>query len=170
VHDGFALMLGEGFSSDLDQRFKEIIIANPCNIVRILGGDLASKKIGPLLYECFQATDSKLQKHMMALFIATVRPIGWYEAILNHINLLHPRSFYLGDLFGILTDEVTFGDLEQGEEPALKQLTAAILSKREYAPKVSEAKEIPPNKILSEENKLPIDKLLKGNRRKWPSM
>ncbi|HOP48755.1 MAG TPA: metallophosphoesterase [Desulfobacteraceae bacterium] len=170
VHDGFALRLAEGFSSDLDQRFKQIIVANPCNIVRILGGDLASKKIGPLLCECIRVTDSKLQKHMMALFIATVRPIGWYEATLNHINLLHPRSFYLGDIFGRLTDEVTFGNLEQGEELALKQLTGAILSKREYAPKVSDAKEIPPNKVLSEENEIPIDKLLKGNRRKWPSM
>lgn len=168
VQDGFALMLSEGFSSDLDQRFKEIIIANPCNIVRILGGDLASKKIGPLLYEL--VTDSKLQKHMIALFIVTVRPVGWYDATLNHINLLHPRSFYLGDVFARLTDEVSFGNLEPGEEPALKQLTAAILSKREYAPKVSDGKEIPPNKILSEENKMPIDKLLKGNKQKWPSI
>jgi len=169
VHDGLALKLAEGFSSDLDQRFKEIIIANPYNIVRILGGDLASKKIGTL-YECFRGTESKLQKHMMALFIATVRPIGWYESLFDHINLLHPRSFYLGDMLGRLTDEVTLGNLEQGEEPALKQLTGAILSKREYAPKVSDTKEIPLNKILSEENKLPIDKLLKGNKRTWPSM
>jgi hypothetical protein len=107
---------------------------------------------------------------MMAIFIATVRPVGWYEATLKHINILHPRSFYLGDIFGRLTEEVTFGNLEQGEELALKQLTGAILSKREYAPKVSEAKEMPPNKVLSEENEIPIDKLLKGNRRKWPPM
>jgi len=170
VHDGLALRLAEGFSSDLDQRFKEIIIANPYNIVRLLGCDLASKKIGPLLYERFRGTESRLQKHMMALFITTVRPIGWYEALLDHINLLHPRSFYLGDMLGRLTDEVTLGNLEQGEEPALKQLTGAILSKREYAPKVSDTKEVPLNKILSEENMMPIDKLLKGNKRKWPSM
>jgi len=168
VHDGFALRLAEGFSSDLNQRFKEIIISNPCNIVRILGGDLASKKIGPLLYECFQAIESKLQKHMMALFIATVRPIGWYNVTLNHINLLHPRSFYLGDIFGRLTDEITLGNLEHGEEGYLKQLTVAILSKREYAPKVSATKEIPLGKLLSHENKMPIDKLLKGNRNSWP--
>lgn len=164
THDGFALRLAEGFSANLDQRFNEIIICNPGNIVRMLGGDLASKKIGPLINECFQATDSMLQKHMMALFIATVRPEGWGEATLNYINLLHPRSFYLGDIFGKLTHEVTHGDLEHDEEPELKRLTRAILSKREYAPKVSGAKEIPPNKLLSEENKLPIDKLLKGNR------
>lgn len=164
IHDGFALRLAEGFSANLDQRFKEIIICNPSNIVGMLGGDLASKKIGPLLNECFQATNSMLQKHMMALFIATARPEGWGDATLSYINLLHPRSFYLGDLFGKLTHEVTHGDLDHEEEPELKRLTRAILSKREYAPKVSGAKEIPPNKLLSEANELPIDKLLKGNR------
>jgi hypothetical protein len=170
IHDGFAVRLAEGFSANLDQRFKEIIISTPSNVVRILGIDLASKKIGPLVNDYFQATDSKLQKHMMAVFIATVRPKGWYDATLNYINLLHPRSFYLGNIFGKLTDEITLGDLEQGEEVALKQLTRAIISKREYAPKESAAKEIPPNKLLNEENRLPIDKLLKGNRESWPSV
>jgi hypothetical protein len=169
VHDGLALRLAEGFSSDLDQRFKQIIISNPWNIVSMLGGDLASKKIGLLLYECFQITDSPLQKHMMALFIVTVRPAGWYDATLNYINLLHPRSFYLGDMLGKLTDEVTLGNFEQEEEGLLKKLTGAILSKREYAPKVSAGKEIPLNKLLSEENKMPKDRLLKGKRNSWPS-
>jgi len=164
IHDGLALMLEEGFSENLDQRFKEIITSNPINIVRMLGSDLASKKIGPLLNECFQATDSNLQKHMIALFIATVRPTGWYDSTLNYINLLHPRSFYLGDICGKLTHEVKLGDLEKDDEPALKQLTRAIFSKREYAPKGSGTKQIPLNKLLSKENELPIDKLLKGNR------
>lgn len=172
VHDGFALRLAEGFSNELDQRFKEIIIANPFNIVSMLGGDLASNKIGPLLDECFQTNDSKLQKHMLALFTVIFRPIGWFDATLNYINLLHPRSFYLGNILTIMTSEITLGDLEQGEETELKQLTSAVLSKREYAPKVSDKganKEIAPNRILSEENKLPIDQLLKGNKKKWPS-
>lgn len=169
MHDGFAIMLAEGFSEDLNQRFNQIITCNPLNIVSMLGGDLASKKIGPLLEECFQSTDSKLQKHMMALFIATVRPTGWYDATLNYINLLHPRSFYLGDMFRSLTHEVKLGDLEHEEEPALKKLTRAIFSKREYAPKVSGAKQIPLDKLLSEENRLPIDQLLKGNRPSWKS-
>lgn len=168
IHDGFAIMLAEGFSEDLNQRYNQIITSNPINIVGILGGDLASKKIGPLLNECFKAADTMLQKHMVALFIATVRPIGWYEATLNYIRLLHPRSFYLGDIFHCLTHQIEIGDLEHEEEPELKRLTRAILSKREYAPKVSDAKRIPPNKLLSEDNKVPIDKLLKGNRQNWP--
>jgi hypothetical protein len=91
--------------------------------------------------------------------------IGYRKA--SNIKSLDLR---LGDILGRLTDEVTLGNLEWGEEPSLKQLTGAILSKREYAPKVSDNKEIPLNKILSEENKMPIDKLLKGNKRKWPSI
>jgi hypothetical protein len=168
AHDGLAIRLADGFSENLNQRFNEIITCNPDNIVRMLGGDLASKKIAPLLKECFKATDSMLQRHMIALFIATVRPEGWRDATLNYINLLHPRSFYLGNVFSKLTREVTHGDLEHGEEPELKLLTRAILSKREYAPKISGTKEIPPNKLLSEENRLPIDKLLKGNRQSYP--
>ena len=42
-------------------------------------------------------------------------------------------------MFERLTDEVTLGNLEQGEEATLKQLTRAIISKREYAPKASGA-------------------------------
>ena len=103
---------------------------------------------------------------MMAVFIVTVRPIGWYDATLNYINLLHPRSFYLGNMLSRLADEIAHGDFEQGEEAQLKQLTLAIISKREYAPKESGSKEIPPNKLLSQDNKLPIDKLLKGNRQR----
>jgi hypothetical protein len=164
THDGFSIVLAEGFSENLEQRFNEIVTSNPGNIVKMLGGDLASKKIGPLLETCFQGTDSMLQKHMLTVFVATVRPTGWYETTLNYINLLNPRSFYLGHLLSRLTNEITHGDLEHDEERELKRLTRAILSKREYAPKVSGAKEIPPSKLLNEENKLPIDKLLKGNR------
>lgn len=171
MHDGFSLRLAEGFSANLDQRFKEIMVANPANVVRLLSDDLASSKIGPLLDDCFQATDSKLQKHMLALFIATVRPIGWYNATLNYINLLHPRSFYLGNILEALTGEVTLGNLEQGEEHQLKQLAGAILSKRQYAPKLSDkgGKGIALNKVLNAENRLPIDKLLKGNKKSWHS-
>lgn len=167
IHDGFAVRLEEGFSSDLDQRFNEIIVANPCNIVRILGPDLASKKILPLVSESFRSTDSFLQKHMMALFVVAARPIGWQDSLYDYINRLNSRSFYLGDIMSRLTQEITFGDLEQGDELALKRLTRAIISKREYAPKVAGSKEIARNKILSDENTMPIDQMLKGNRQRW---
>jgi len=166
IHDGLALRLTEGFSEELDERYKQIIVSNPYNIVKILGGDLASRKIGPLLEQCFEDTKSTLQKHMIGIFTASVRPVGWYGFLKEYINLLHPRSFYIGDMFGRLSDEISLGDLEDGEEAQLKLLTGAILSKREYAPKVADGKEIPPGKLLSTENKLSIDKLLKGNRKR----
>ena len=169
LHDGFAVSLAAGFSDNFKQRFAEIITSNPFNVVRMLGADLASKKIGPLLENCFQKTDSKLQKHMIQLFIAAVRPIGWYDATLNYIDLLHPKSFYLGNLLSELRRQVEHGDLEDEDESKLKNLTRAIISKCEYAPKSSGAKEIPSDKLLSEGNRLPIDKLIKGNQEKnWP--
>ena len=69
-----------------------------------------------------------------------------------------------------LSGVVTLGDLEHEDEPALKRLTRAILSKREYATKVSIDKEIPPNKLLSEENELPIDQLMQGNHPRGPQV
>ena len=165
IHDGFSLRLSDGFSADYERRLNEVITSNPSNIIRMLGGDLASKKIGPLLNECFLRTDSMIQKHMIALFIATVRPEGWIDATFNYINRLHPRSYYLGDIFGKLTHEVKLGDLEHDEQPSLKRLTRSILSKREYAPKVSSDKEIPRHQLLSQDNEMPIDQLLKGNHR-----
>lgn len=167
IHDGFSIRLAEGFSENLDRRFNEIITSNPSNVVRLLSDDLASKKIGPLLTECFIKNNSMLQKHMIALFIVIIRPEGWGDSTLNYINLLHPSSFYLGNIFNKLTNEVTLGDLEHSDETELKRLTRAILSKREYAHDVSDSTEIPSNKLLSEDNKLSIDKLLKGNRQDW---
>lgn len=168
IHDGFALRLSEGFSTALDERFKEIITSNPYNVVGLLGGDLASKKIGPLIAECFEKSESMLQKHMILLFTVAVRPEGWEEATLAYINRLHPRSFYLGDLCGKLTDVVTHGDLDSTEEVRLKQLIQVIFNKREYAGKEARDKEIPVSKVLSDENMLPIDQLLKGNRPNGP--
>lgn len=169
IHDGFALMLADGFSEDVEQRFNQIITSNPYNVVRLLGDDLASKKIGPLLDNCFRTADSNLQKHMIALFNVSVRPVNWYDDTFYYLDRLHPKSFYLGDLFEALGRQVKLGDLEDGEELQLKKLTRAILSKREYAPKGSSLKEIPSGKLLNEENRLPIDKLLKGNRQNHQS-
>jgi hypothetical protein len=167
IHDGFALMLAEGFSSDLQERFKQIIMANLENVVRLMGPDLCSKKIGPQIEGHFAETNSRLQKHMMILFLISVRPMGWYNIVLEYINLLHPRSYYLGNVMRGLKAEIRLGDLEHNDEPSLKRLTRAIISKCEYAPKVSDDKPIPADKLLHEDNKLPKDQLLKGNQREW---
>jgi hypothetical protein len=167
IHDGFALMLAEGFSTDLDERFKQIIMANLENVSRLMGPDLCSKKIGPQIANYFEGGSSRLQKHMMILFLISVRPVGWYNIVLEYINLLHPRSYYLGNVMRGLNREIRLGDLEHSDEPSLKLLTRTIISKCDYAPKGSEDKQIPIEKVLHEENKLPIDQLLKGNQPEW---
>jgi predicted MPP superfamily phosphohydrolase len=162
AHDGFSLVLTDQFSEDLNERFKQIIIANPMNVVRLLKDDLSSKKIGKLLYGPLKEGSSDLQKHFTAIFLAEVRPVGWYEELLEHLNRLHPSSYYLGDLLGTLQKEVKLGFIDEKADGLLKNLIGAVLAKRQYASKalINNTEAIPEGMMLSDENKLPIDQLL----------
>lgn len=162
MHDGFSLVLSENFSSDPQTRFKQIITSNPNNVVRLLKDDLSSQKVGKLLYELLKAGTTELQKHYISIFLLEVRPSGWFNNLLEHLNLLHPSSYYLGDLLSSINTEIQLGSLKGSEEAQLKQLVSAILAKRRYASKAlqNRTKAIPSNMILHEENKLPRDQLL----------
>jgi len=161
AHDGFSLVLADDFSTDLNMRFKQIITANPMNTVGLLKDDLSSSKIGKLLYGHLKDGDSELQKHFIAMFLVEVRPVGWHDELLEHLNRLHPSSYYLGDLLGTLEREIKLGFIDNKAEGHLKQLAGAVLAKRRYASKSLRNKTdaIPENMMLSDENKLPIDQL-----------
>lgn len=161
AHDGFSLVLADDFSTDYDERFKEIITANPMNVVRLLRDDLSSSKIGKLLYGQLKEGPSDLQKHFIAIFLAEVRPVGWFDELLEHLNRLHPSSYYLGDLLGTLHREIKLGFIDDKEDAQLKQLAGAVLAKRRYASKAltNRTEAIPKNVMLSDENKLPVDQL-----------
>ena len=163
VHDGFSLILADDFSTNYDERFKEIITANPMNVVRLLKDDLSSSKIGKLLYGQLKKGSSNLQKHFIAIFLAEVRPVGWFDELLEHINRLHPHSYYLCDLLNAFSREIKLGFIDDKEDRQLKKLAGAVLAKRRYA--VSKAlknrtKAIPKNLMLNDNNKLHIEKLL----------
>ncbi len=162
AHDGISLVLSSGFSQDLNVRFKEVLISNPFNVATLLKDDLSSKKIGPLLCKHLEESDSEMQRHLVAIFMLEERPIDWGKCLLNHINLLHPRSFYIGNLLTSLEQEIKLGFIESSEENTLKTMVSAILAKRRYAAKISEKKrkEIPPSMMISKENEIPIDQLL----------
>jgi len=132
------------------------------NVVALLKDDLSSNKIGKLLYRHFEESDAEIQKHFIAIFLAEVRPAGWYDQLLAHLNRLHPSSFYLGSLLGTFETQITLGFLVDKEEGQLKQLAGAVLAKRRYASKTltNRTEAIPANTMLCDENKLPIDQLL----------
>ena len=161
-HDGLNFVLASGFSDDAGQRFKEILIANPANVVRILKDDLSSKKLGPLLCRHLAESKSEMQKHLIAKFLLEERPTEWATHLLDHLNLLHPSSYYLGNLLTCLNLEIKIGFFEKTEEAQLKKLVGAVLAKRRYAGKSIEKrpKTITPGMMISEDNRLPIDQLL----------
>lgn len=165
AHDGLNLVLASGFSEDMNERFREILMANPLNVVATLKDDLSSKKIGPLLSKHLAESDSELQRHFLAIFLLEERPTEWNKHLLRHLNLLHPSSFYLGNLLTNLEKEIKTGFIEKPEEIQLKRLVGAILAKRRYAGKTLDkrTKAIPPDMMLSTENELPIDQLLSSH-------
>ena len=162
VHDGIHLILADGFSTDIDKRFLEILMANPSNVLDMVKDDLSSNNVGLLLYEQLAENQSELQKHFVAKFLLTIRPADWNKHLLEHINRLHARSFYLGNLLGDLESQIRLGFLEGNEEGQLKRLVGAVLAKRRSLPKGSaeQRKPIPANMMLSDDNKLHIDRLL----------
>lgn len=162
VHGGYYVVLSDGFSENISERFRQILVSNPANVVGRLKDDLASNKVGLLLNEQLITNESHLQKHFVAMFLITVRPEGWFNPLLDHLNRLHPRSFYLGNLLTVLEHEVRLGFLKGRDEAMLKQLVGAVLAKRRCLPKSSarQRKPIPASSLLCDNNKLPIDKLL----------
>jgi hypothetical protein len=161
-HDGLTFVLEGDFSDDPEQRFKQILIANPLNVIKMVKDDLKSNKLGMVLFKQLNETKSLLQKHLIVSFIAESRPDGWYDVIFEHLNMLNPRSYYLGNLMGTLEHEIKLGSISKQEQLQLKQLTGAILSKRKHASKAlkNSKKEIQKGEILSEGNMLHRDQLL----------
>lgn len=162
AHDGLNLVLASGFSEDKQQRFKEILLSNPLNVAMLLKDDLSSKKIGPLLCKHLAESDSEMQRHLVAIFLLEERPTNWSKHLLEHLNLLHPSSFYLGNLLSHLEKEIITGFIEKPEEIQLKKMVAAVIAKRRYAGKTLEKrpKIISPGMLMNKENELPIDQLL----------
>jgi hypothetical protein len=158
-HDGLSMVLSTGFSDDLETRFKQILIANPRNVVLLLKDDLSSKKIGPMLYDILENSDSEIQRHLVAIFLIQERPPEWSNFLLGHINLLHPSSYYLGNILSWLRNEIELGFIDKSEEGTLKILAGAIINKKRYFNKDSK-RDIPPNMTLNKGNMLPRDKLL----------
>ncbi len=169
-HDGLGFVLSGSFSEDLNERFEEILIAIPKNVVSLLKDDLSSKKIGAILYEVLEKSKSLLRKHLLVLFIIETRPEGWYDIILKHINRLHPSSFYLSDILSTLKREVKMGFINNDTELQLKRLTRAIVSKRQSASKakLTMSEKIEPSAMYSEDNELHLDQLLAKNEISTP--
>jgi hypothetical protein len=163
TYDGLYVFLDETFEGSPTKILKSILTSNPYNVVLQFKDDLSSKKIGPLLFDCLKNCQSIIQKHFICLFLIKERPVGWCKALLEFMNLLHRNSFFLGDLFGMITDEIEKGFVSQDDSKELETLLKVIAAKHEYGSKIKLSK-IPKNMIINEQNRVPIDKILSAGR------
>jgi hypothetical protein len=159
--EGFGLFLDDNFVGTLNEKFKQIYLANPKNVINFLKDDISSKKIGPLFEKVLNDRRSDLQSHLVCLFLIKEKPTGWVDILFDYMNLLHPNSFYLGDITREIenelkncfnTDEDCFG---------LKKLGQLIMAKHKYSSKRHKNENL--KNVISENNKLQIDKILSQN-------
>lgn len=166
IYDGFGLLLDESFEGSFEEKLKAIYLANPYNVVRIFKDNLSSKKIGPILFNNLNNNASEIQRYFIALFLIYERPDGWFEEVLNYMNLLHSHSYYLGNICNSLEHEIKNGFISDNEFGKLKVLEAIVVAKHKSAPK-SKIDQIPSDMIINEKNKLHIDTILAAGKPKF---
>jgi hypothetical protein len=87
------------------------------------------------------------------------RPSGWYKVLFEFMNLLHRNSFFLGNLYNTIKDEVKKGFVPEDELNDLKILMSVVAAKIDYASK-AKITTIPRNMVINKKNMLPVDKIL----------
>jgi len=159
--DGFGLKLDGEMEGTYPERLKRIYLANPMNVVSYLKDDLSSKKLGMLICENLKNNNSELQKHLLSIFMIVEKPDGWEDSLLNYMNLLHPNSYYIGNIYSSIMKEIDEGFFTKTESGQLKKLLSVVSAKLDYSPKEKKAGDkINTDKLVSVDNKLEIDKIM----------
>lgn len=101
---GARFQLTEDFPKEYSECLKRIVIAMPFNIMNWYKDDFFSEKLILLLNKyLIEYPDSKV-RHIIALIISCGRPPTWKESIQMYIESVGKNSYYLGDLFTVLSD------------------------------------------------------------------
>lgn len=158
LYDGLYVFVLENTESSYEKRLENILIANPTNVVDHFKDDLSSKKIGPLIFDAVE-NSTHIQKHFISIFLIKERPSGWYKVLFDFMNLLHRNSFFLGNLYNTIKDEVKKGFVPDDELNDLKILMSVVAAKIDYARK-AKITTIPRNMVINKKNMLPVDKIL----------
>ena len=109
---------------------------------------------------------NEIQKHFISLLLLQEKPEGWFNEVIAHMNLLHRTSFYLGNIYSTIRNEINNGFNSDGVILDLRNLLSVVCAKQDVAPKASKAQK---NKILgemaiNEKNKLRIDKIIASRK------
>ncbi len=169
LYDGLYVWLANNNLEDTFQdRIKKIYLSIPINVVNNFKNDLSSMKMGPLFFECLNNNKATLiQKHFIAHFLISEKPMGWQKEMFNFLNSLHRNSYILGDLYDSIRSEIKNGFVPKSELSDLKLLCSIVVAKHEKDSKKVKTgfKGIPKNFMINEVNKLPIDKIYSVNKK-----
>jgi len=135
AYEGATFWLGDGFGNSFTERLPKIIQALPTNVVGFYKDDLASGKIGPLLFDQLESDTDPLRRHELALLTIFSRPKGWRTHIEGHIASVHKNSFYLADLVMALQVRYRYDFLADGEAKDIEYLIKMGLAKHEFGDK-----------------------------------
>lgn len=125
---------GTHFVLDEELRSKDGAVSGiwnviPFNVLRWFGPDLASAKMGPLLFSRLAAETEPLRRHNLATLVATIRPKRWRDEIARYVATADKDSFYLYDLFTLLVGEYRFEYLDDATRESVGEMAKIIFSK-----------------------------------------
>jgi hypothetical protein len=157
--DGINVVLSDEFKKIEEDKLLCIYLANPNNVVEYFKDELSSKKIGPLIFQNIYKNRSQLQILLILHFLINERPVGWNKVLYEFMNLSHRNSFFLGSLFKGINHQLALGFTSREDEAKLNLLKSIVRAKyRTSSKKIPRS--IPPDMIINESNKLPLDKIV----------
>ncbi len=130
--DGTGFVVVDDFGDDVHQRWISLLMNVSSNIVGWFKNDIASQKMGPLLFDHLNNETDELKRHQIALLIIIERPKNWKGPIQNYIEILHKNSFYLLDLYNTLQTQYEYGFLTSHDKKELRLLIKASLAKHNF--------------------------------------
>jgi hypothetical protein len=124
-------LLGD-FGETFEERLNTIIQVTPTNIIGLYKDDFYSPKLGPLLFEQFNAEPNPLKKHHLALLIIFGRPNDWKKIIESYIESLNKNSFFLYDTVNAIKAKYSFDFVSKETEAEMVFLIKLGLAKHEF--------------------------------------
>lgn len=126
---GARFQLTDSFPKEFNECLKSIIIFMPLNLKIWFKDDLFSDKIILLLRKFMISETDPTIRHVIALMECTARPKGWKKSILEYIGTLNKNSYYLGNLYSILSDNYQIQLMNASEQKDTEYLIKATWAK-----------------------------------------
>ena len=135
VFDGTGFVLQGDFGSNQSERFRNILIQIPENVVSWYKDDLFSAKMAPLLTQKYKNNDFGIEKHEIVILMIKNKPNGWNDCVHDYINNIHKNSFYIYDVWRRLRHEYMYCFASKEELGMIEYLIKMIAVKHAHGVK-----------------------------------